>query len=583
MACRNGIDPAEYLSKGTERIQFDTYGDLISQLNNFVGEDGKYTPLVKAVTLYLNKEEFQGISIVDTPGLNDPIISRTSRTKEFLEVCDVIFFLSQSGSFLDKSDWELLSSQLPQKGVKKLVLIASKYDSGIRDVLRRKTEDDIFGGDRNTADNVPEACRLISRKLKKRAREKVEEFEKDLIGRGCPREMIDIVRECREPILVSAMACNMADKPVECYSAEEQNVYEAIAKFSDHVMEDLKLLGNMDSVRNIFSSIIEEKEHLLLEKSAGFIPTAAEEVCGLLDSFSNKAKNRLVLLTGNDRQQLLDQKQAMEEQINHIKADIITAFGEWTVRLEAEKAEGIRELRTAAKEYNSLSERTGTVTKTRSYSVSTAKWYNPFSWGSSRTEYCTYEEHYSYLSASDAVDNLRNFTLDAANMIEAVFTDAVNIREMKRKLLNIIVNNFDLGSEKYDSALFRIVVEETVNKIEFPMIRMDFSEDMNKIAAEFSGEITSASAKVNLRDALSNAIGKFFEAASSQLEKRVTGFREEISRISAGLQTKLLDNISKEFDGLLEKYADREREIRNQKEYIVKLETEIRKLQEGRL
>ncbi len=103
------------------------------------------------------QKEFEGLSIVDTPGLNDPIASRTIRTKEFMEVCDVVFFLSQSGSFLDKSDWILLSSQLPQNGVKRLVLIASKYDSGVRDVLRMPTEeDDIFGEDENTADNIPQ-------------------------------------------------------------------------------------------------------------------------------------------------------------------------------------------------------------------------------------------------------------------------------------------------------------------------------------------------------------------------------------------------------------------------------------------
>lgn len=109
MVRRNGVDPHPYLEKGFDRIEFASYDDLILNLNDYVGEDGKFTPIVKAVTLYLNKEEFKGLSIVDTPGLNDPIVSRTMRTKEFMEVCDVVFFLSQSGSFLDKSDWILLS------------------------------------------------------------------------------------------------------------------------------------------------------------------------------------------------------------------------------------------------------------------------------------------------------------------------------------------------------------------------------------------------------------------------------------------------------------------------------------------
>lgn len=174
MVRRNGVDPLTYLEKGYDRKEFGTYEELVANLNDYVGEDGKFTPLVKAVTLYLNKEEFQGLSIVDTPGLNDPIASRTIRTKEFMEVCDVVFFLSQSGSFLDKSDWTLLSSQLPQKGVKKLVLIASKYDSGVRNVLRLQEEDDIFGEDDNTADTIPKACKIVRKKLRKRAKMKVD-------------------------------------------------------------------------------------------------------------------------------------------------------------------------------------------------------------------------------------------------------------------------------------------------------------------------------------------------------------------------------------------------------------------------
>ncbi len=138
MVRERGINSSEYLEKGKEQIKFDTYDALISQLNNYVGEDGMFTPVVKDVVLYLNSEYFKDISIVDTPGLNDPIASRTSKTKEFIEICDVVFFLSQTGSFLDKSDWELLFTQLPQKGVEKLVLIGSKYDSVVRDVLKAK-------------------------------------------------------------------------------------------------------------------------------------------------------------------------------------------------------------------------------------------------------------------------------------------------------------------------------------------------------------------------------------------------------------------------------------------------------------
>lgn len=578
MVTDNGIDVDEKLEKGIEQLRFNTYEDLIAQLNQYVGEDGKYTPLVKAVTLYLNKEDFKGISIVDTPGLNDPIVSRTLRTKEFIEVCDVVFFLSQSSSFLDKSDWELLSAQLPQKGVKKLVLIASKYDSGIRDVLREEAEDDIFGGDNNTASNILDACKLIEKKLTRRVRDKIKEYEKDTGKTETQEKLLEIIKECKKPIPISAMTYNMSQKTVEDYNAEERNVYQALSKFSDNIQYDMKKMGNIETVQGVFESVIEEKERILEEKSISFIPTAKEELRSLLSSFREKSEKRLSLLSGNDREQLLQQKQAMEEQINGVKADILTVFGEWNVKLESEKAEGIRELRSISKEYSSLNERTGTTTKTGSYTVSTSKWYNPFSWGSSRTEYYTYEEHYSYLVASDAVDNLRNFVFDATNRVETVFTEAINIKEMKRRLLNVVVNNFDMGSEKYDSSLFRIMVEDTVNKIEFPMIKIDASSAMDKIASEFTGELTSSSEKTSLINALSNAIGKSFDTISVQLANSVGNFKQEMDEISTSLQNSLLENISGEFDEILKKVENKEKEIEKFRDYIYNLETEIRKL-----
>lgn len=113
------IVPEKYILKGHETIHFDSYDELMDSLNEYVGENGKYTPIVKSVSVYVDKEELDGISIVDTPGLYDPILSRVDKTKQFMELCDVVFFLSKSTSFLDKNDIDLMASQLPKKGVKK--------------------------------------------------------------------------------------------------------------------------------------------------------------------------------------------------------------------------------------------------------------------------------------------------------------------------------------------------------------------------------------------------------------------------------------------------------------------------------
>lgn len=578
MVRRNGLEPIPYLEMGYEQIEFATYEDLIANLNNYVGEDGKFTPIVKAVTLYLNKEEFKGLSIVDTPGLNDPIASRTIRTKEFMEVCDVVFFLSQSGSFLDKSDWILLSSQLPQKGVKKLVLVASKYDSGIRDILRVQDDDDIFGDDDNTADNIPKACKIIKKKLKKRAKVKVEEFIKDLSVRESSSELIEVIKQCSDPILVSSMACNMAKKKEEDYTKEELNVYNALKKFSDDIGSDLRLLGNFDEVNAIFAGVVAEKEAILEQKAKSFIPTAMAELCACLEEFKAKASKRLSVLEQNDREALLEQKKFIEGQINNIRADITTVFGELNAKLETEKAEGVRDIREASKDYLDIKERTGERVHRESYTVSDSKWYNPFSWGKSHTEYYTYTEHYSYCIASDAIDNLRKFSMEAVNQVEKVFSDALELKEIKRRLLNVVVQNFDMGSEKYDSALFRILVEETVAQIEFPVFNIDISDAMNGIAAKFTGELTSAGQKTELTTALSKAISRIYDELCKKLTSSVAEFKAEMKNISKTVENSLLENINNEFEVLLSQYEHKENEIAEYKSYIELLDKEIARL-----
>lgn len=570
MVCRNGLEPVPYLEMGYEKIEFATYEDLIANLNNYVGEDGKFTPIVKAVTLYLNKEEFKGLSIVDTPGLNDPIASRTIRTKEFMEVCDVVFFLSQSGSFLDKSDWILLSSQLPQKGVKKLVLVASKYDSGIRDILRVQDDDDIFGEDDNTADNIPKACKIIKKKLKKRAKVKVEEFIKDLSVRESSSELIEVIKQCSDPILVSAMVCNMARKKEEDYTKEECNVYAALKKFSDDIESDLRLLGNFDEVNAIFEGVVAEKEAILEQKAKSFIPTAMAEFCAYLEEFKAKASKRLSVLEENDREALLGQKKFIEGQINNIRADITTVFGELNAKLETEKAEGVRDIREASKDYLDVRERTGNVTRHGSYTTGHLWW--------KKKHHYTYQEHYSYCIASDAIDNLSKFSMEAVNQVEKVFSDALELKEIKRKLLNVVVQNFDMGSEKYDSALFRILVEETIAQIEFPTFNIDISDAMNGITAKFTGELTSAGQKTELTTALSKAISRIYDELCKQLTSSVAEFKAEMEDVSKTVESSLLENIKNEFETLLSLYEHKENEIAEYKSYIELLDKEIARL-----
>ncbi|MFR6484068.1 MAG: dynamin family protein, partial [Intestinibacter bartlettii] len=468
MVKANNIDPYEYIKNKNEKINFNSYEDLMGELNNYIGEDGKLTPLVKSVKLYINKDELKEISIVDTPGLNDPIASRTDKTKQFIEMCDVVFFLSRSSQFLDKNDIQLLTAQLPQKGVQKLVLIASKYDSGIVDTLYDK--DDLEESDIDT-----------KRRLKKLAEKCFTEVIDKINKRQANENLVRILEECKNPIFISSMAYNMSQKRIDDYNEEEEKVYENL-NYTDELDNNwLNKIGNIDEVREIFKEVVEQKEKTLVQKSNSFIPNVKNELKVELNNILDTVNKRINLLSDNDKNELEDKKRSMQYQINNIKSELEDLFGDLNITMEKNRLEAVGELREISKEYLNIEEKRGVITHVESYSVSTSKWYKPSTWGTSRTEYYTYDEQYYYLDASDALENIRNFSNDSITTIEKTFDKAVDISNLKKKLLNIIVNQFDTSDENYDAGYFKMLAQKTINNIDFPILKIDIQNYLNEI------------------------------------------------------------------------------------------------------
>lgn len=555
MVKNNNIDPYTYIKNKNEKIKFDSYEDLIGELNTYIGEDGKLTPLVKSVKLYMNKEELKEISIVDTPGLNDPIISRTDKTKQFIEMCDVVFFLSKSVPFLEAHEMELLTSQLPQKGVQRIVLIASQQDSAIIDTLW-------------DCDTLEEAYIDVQKKLKKRAKtefNKIIDSYKTTINK---ENIVKVLNECKEPIIVSSMTYNMSKKQIEDYNEEEQNVYENL-NYTDEIDNDwLNKIGNIDEVKAIFEEVVEEKEKTLIQKANTFIPNVKNELKIELNNILDTVNKRINLLSDNDKNELENKKKSMQHQINNIKAELEGLFGDLNITMEKNRLEGVGELREISREYSSISEKTGTITHVETYRVSTSVWYKPSTWGTSRPESYCYEEQYSYLDASDALENIRNFANESITTIEKTFDKAVNLSDLKRRLLNIVVDQFDTADENYDAGYFKMLAQKTINDINFPIIKIDVQDYLNEISSKFSGEVTNSSDKSNLKMILGNTISKLLDVITDKFSDEVQSMKANLNNIKAGFADNLLKNIEDEFNIILQQCENKEAEIKNNKEFV---------------
>jgi len=102
--------------------------DDFQNLEQYVGAEGKYTSITKSVLIKYPLDYLKGVEIVDTPGFNDPVVSRENRTKEFLSKADVVIILLYAGRAFDSTDKDIIFNKVRSIGIGKLLIGVNKYD-----------------------------------------------------------------------------------------------------------------------------------------------------------------------------------------------------------------------------------------------------------------------------------------------------------------------------------------------------------------------------------------------------------------------------------------------------------------------
>lgn len=139
--------------KTHQRIEGKDEQALLRKLGDYVGAEGKFTPFTKCMKIYLPLEPLRELEVVDTPGLNDPIVSREKRTFDELHKCHAVLVVSPSGQFLNSQDLDLMQRLVRQDGVEEVFLVASQIDSQMFSSERKRYGGkvlDVIEGLRNT-------------------------------------------------------------------------------------------------------------------------------------------------------------------------------------------------------------------------------------------------------------------------------------------------------------------------------------------------------------------------------------------------------------------------------------------------
>lgn len=228
-----------------------TQEDSFENLIEYVGADGKYVSITKSVKIYYPKDYLKGVEVVDTPGFNDPIVSREERTKEFLNKADVVLLMLFANRPFDATDRDILFKNVRQCGIGKVIIGINKYDIPYGN---GETESQIVD---YVKEELTRACR---------------ECDDDTL--------VEIIRQV-DPVTLSAEMALLSELPMSKVSAKEE--YSSAwnrhcDNFSISSQKEMFEWSHLNHLTKAVREIIaKEKDEILLAKPMNAIMAAGNK------------------------------------------------------------------------------------------------------------------------------------------------------------------------------------------------------------------------------------------------------------------------------------------------------------------
>lgn len=271
------VSKAAKLGNSLESLLGKTQEDCFSNLIEYVGADGKFVSITKSVTIYYPKEYLKGVEIVDTPGFNDPIVSREERTKEFLKKADVVLMMLYAGRPFDSTDRDIIFKNVRQCGIGKVLVGINKYDIP-------------YCSETNPEDEA-----------------QIKEYVKAEIRKACrdcnDNTLVEILSEV-EPIPLSAEMALLSELPMSKISSIESFDFawkRHCTNFGISTQREMREWSHLDNLVNAVKAMInKEKDKILFTKPLNAIIAAGNKVRADADKELTIIENHIKLLTMPD-------------------------------------------------------------------------------------------------------------------------------------------------------------------------------------------------------------------------------------------------------------------------------------------
>ncbi|MGR5158307.1 dynamin family protein [Vibrio owensii] len=566
MVQRSGLNVDEYLDKEEVIQSTGSNETLISDLTPFVGAEGKFTPIVKSSSLALNLTGLKDIEVVDTPGMNDPIVSRGRRTQEFLGQCDVIFLLSYCGQFLDSQDMSLLAQSIPNKGIEEIILIGSLFDSALLDEY-------------SNYDSIQQALPSLTASLNDQAQSEVNAVcRQDELNNGGQSHLMQTLQNALPPVFISSRCYDLARKGDDL-SEEEQHTLNRLNQMFDgftFTPQILEAVANFKKVHSKLDSVRENKDKIMSERLDNLLKGAERDLLQKLTAIADDITHKRNNLEKGDLVEAQKKQEELAERINAGKSQVSMVFDKYRVQIEKtlhKVEQSIKQNSLSVKRINSQ-----TGSREESYTtyseVSDSDWYNPFSWGRTKTVSSTNYRtvNYTYANVQDAVQKLEDFVVETSDRLYQSSSQAININQFREDIKQAVKGLFDFSDPDFDPEMILLPLSNSVDRITIPTISLDLDHHTNSIRQQFSVNEVEGDEIQQLRTEQARVVSLLLTEITQEVNKCGSDMLGKISREEKEFLPTLIGDLESSVEQLRADLENKEQALKEYSDILEMLE-----------
>lgn len=552
-------------------IHANSLEELHQKLLQFVGTNGKFMPCTKAVEISLNNLNLKNLEIIDTPGVNDPIVSREECTKALLKDCDVVFIVSPSGQFLTDSDMGLFDRVSNKEGLQEIYFVASQADSAVLSMS------EVEKSNHHLPTALENAQKALSSQLNNIMEKLIENYPNQ-------REIFE--KAIKNGVILASGVCFSMYKDFNNQASWERNqkteeyhnalrnlrdAYPDAFNSDDKSKESLLFLSNMGAIKERLEKAAQRKEEIISQRAQDYTKSQESNLHNLITQLLKDLEEEKTRIKNADVKKISEQMEEYKRLSDKIKIGFKDAYEAFIfdfikkirVGLEETLKKAIQTAKTRSREEE---EEERYIERVKQGGVFGSFKRNFLSWADDDAGYDEVSRTRAVIKAGAVLDYLtemhercENALNDSANSFKVVFKKELYAKVFKQ-LREII------SDDLIDEVAFKKSVMAVLDRIKFK--EFDYAD---KLPGEIRGK--TGNLKGDEADAFIKSVEKHvrdFEAeAKKDVKGYIQGLRENLEK--QNFASDMLKKLQKDMQNL-------HNQVQNKEQSIAQLDAQIKAL-----